>query len=117
METESRITSVIYPAANLQGSISFFAEAFGFHLRFQDEERFALLKSGDVSVALSSGEEDIAETVAISILVTDLAKALDRALSAGAELVSSPKRGPHELRAVVKDVTGNAIILYEKLLT
>ncbi|TFD62173.1 VOC family protein [Cryobacterium suzukii] len=85
-----------------------FAEVFGFHLRFQDGERIALLKNGEVSVALSAGEEDIAVAVAIPIVVIDLAQALDRALSAGAELVSSPKRGPHGLRAVVKDVTGNA---------
>ncbi|MCE2391442.1 MAG: VOC family protein, partial [Proteobacteria bacterium] len=52
-----------------------------------------------------------AET-AVSYKVDDVAAAVERLAAAGAELISGPAEGPHEIRAALRDPAGNVLAIY-----
>ncbi|MER7129548.1 VOC family protein [Streptosporangium saharense] len=112
----SRLGNVLVPVEDMDGAIAFYAGALGLAVRFRDGDRFAALDGGGVTVALVGPAEQVAGGVtAPSYRVEDVALAVRELTGAGAELVHGPEAGPHEVRAVLRDPSGNALVLYAPL--
>jgi catechol 2,3-dioxygenase-like lactoylglutathione lyase family enzyme len=112
METP-RIGNVLYAVDDLDAAVRFYRDGLGLPLKFQDGERFAGLDGGGVTLALVGAAENVTEGApAAAIEVADVARAVERAVAAGASLLRGPEEGPHEIRAVVRDPAGNILVLY-----
>lgn len=115
METP-RIGNVLYAVDDMAAAVAFYRDALGLPLKFQDGSRFAAMNGGGVVLALLGDDEDVtAGAPAAAIKVADVAAAVERATAAGAVLLRAPEQGPHEIRAVVRDPAGNAVVLYSAL--
>ena len=109
----SRIGSVLYHVGDLDAAVAFYRDTLGLPLTFTDPGRYAALDGGGVTFALVTGEEDVTSgEPAVAVKVDDVAAAVARVTAAGATLLRSPETGPHEIRAVVRDPAGNAVVLY-----
>ena len=112
MSLVKKVGMVIHPVEDLDAAAAFYADALGLEEKFRDGDRFAAFDAGGVTVALAAGDEAVAESTAISFKVDDVAAATERLQAAGAKLLRGPEEGPHELRAVLADLSGNAFIVY-----
>ena len=109
----AEIGNVLYPAANLDEAVAFYRDGLGLAVKFQDGDRFAALDGGRVTFALASDAEDVAGGVAaVSFKVEDVAAAVHRLVAVGGTVATPPAQGPHEVRAVVRDPSGHAVIVY-----
>ena len=106
---------VIHPVDDLDAALRFYQDAMGLELRFRDGDRFAALDAGGMTIALAAGEERGAEGVAVSYKVDDVDAAVAALQTAGARVLRSPEDGPHERRAVLRDPSGHALMLYGDL--
>lgn len=112
-DDRAEIGNILYPAANLAAALTFYRDGLGLAVKFQDGDRFAALDGGRVTFALAGEPEDVAGGVAaVSFKVADVGAAVDRLVAAGGTVVRAPEQGPHEVRAVVKDPNGHAVIVY-----
>ncbi|GAA3444990.1 VOC family protein [Planomonospora venezuelensis] len=109
----SKLGNVLVPVDDLEAAIAFYSGALGLAVRFRDGDRFAALDGGGATVALVSAAEQVAgAATAPSYKVGDVALAVRELAGAGAEVVREPETGPHEIRAVLRDPSGNAFVLY-----
>jgi predicted enzyme related to lactoylglutathione lyase len=87
----------------------------GLPVKFQDGSRYAALDGGGVSIGILGPGEDVADgRVAASFRVPDVHAAVEKAVAAGAAVLRAPESGPHEIRAVVTDPWGNAVVFASK---
>jgi predicted enzyme related to lactoylglutathione lyase len=108
-----KLGNVLIPVDDLDKAIDFYSESLGLTVKFRDGDRFAALDGGGVTVALVAGPEQVAGAVtAPSYKVGDLEEAVRDLTAAGAELIAGPAAGPHEDRAVLRDPSGNVLVLY-----
>ena len=108
------VGNVLYPVKDVEAALAFYG-ALGLATKFQDGQRYAALDGGGVTFALASADEDVTEgRVAASVRVADVAEALKGAVAAGARVLREAEEGPHEVRAVVQDPSGNPLVLYAK---
>ncbi|WP_181870990.1 VOC family protein [Sphaerisporangium album] len=111
-----KVGNVLIPVSDLDKAVAFYSETLGLKVKFRDGDRFAALDGGGVTVALAASAEQVAGAVtAPSYKVGDVAEAVEDLTAAGAELVSGPETGPHEVRAVLRDPSGNTLVLYSSL--
>ncbi|MDP9861083.1 MULTISPECIES: VOC family protein [Streptosporangium] len=109
----SKLGNVLIPVDDLDKAIAFYSGTLGLAVRFRDGDRFAALDGGGATVALVAAEERVTgEVTAPSYKVDDLARAVQDLTGAGAEVVRGPETGPHEIRAVLRDPSGNVFVLY-----
>lgn len=109
----SKLGNVLIPVDDLETAIAFYSGTLGLAVRFRDGDRFAALDGGGATVALVAAEERVAgEVTAPSYRVDDVARTAGELAGAGAELVREPEAGPHEIRAVLRDPSGNVFVLY-----
>ncbi|MDP3891068.1 VOC family protein [Nocardioides sp.] len=109
-----RLGHVIVPSADLDELAAFYVDGLGLDLRFRDGERYAAVTDGTVTLGLAAaGEQPVAGQVVVSVEVAGL-DALLAAWAADGFEVGSPVDGPHERRAVVRDPSGNPVVVYEK---
>lgn len=106
-----KLGNVLIPVADLDEAIAF----YGLPVKFRDGDRFAALDGGGVTVALAGPAEHVTASVAPSYRVDDVAVAVREMSARGAEVVRGPEDGPHETRAVLRDPSGNAFVLYSPL--
>jgi predicted enzyme related to lactoylglutathione lyase len=117
METGvSKLGNVLIPVGDLDKAIAFYSGTLGLAVKFRDGDRFAALDGGGATVALVAGAEQVAgEATAPSYKVADTEAAVRELTGAGAEVVRAPETGPHEVRAVLRDPSGNVFVLYSSL--
>ena len=108
----TRIGNVLYGADDLAAAVAFYRDGLGLSVKFQDGERFAALDGGGTTFAIAAPEEQIVTGPAVSFKVDDITATTDRLIAAGAEMVRGPERGPHEIRAVLRDPAGNSFVVY-----
>jgi len=112
-----RFAKVVAPASDLNGLVAFYSRVLGLALKFQDGDRYAEFEKYEVSLSLTASVESVAgDAVALAFAVADLEGCLTLALAAGARVVAVPQQGPHEVRAVIEDPSGNQVIVYQKTL-
>jgi len=112
----ARIGNVLYPVADVAAAAGYYGRAFGFATKFTDGDRYAALDGGSITLALAGPAEDVTGgRAAVSIKVANVRAALKDVVEAGGSVVTPPEAGPHELRAVVLDPWGNALVIYGPL--
>jgi predicted enzyme related to lactoylglutathione lyase len=113
MQPPEKIGNVMVAVPDLDAACAFYGDVMGLTLKFRDGDRFAAFDGGGVTLALVSGEEDVTSgETAPGFKVADVAGAVDELVAAGASVVVATTEGPHEIRAVVRDPAGNALVLY-----
>lgn len=110
-----RLKMLIQPVDDLAGAADFYRSAFGFREKFRDGERFCLLETGALPLALSAGEESLSERPAPVYETDDIQAALTHLTEGGAQVLRPLEAGPHEWRALLADPAGNPFILSAKL--
>ena len=110
MAAESKPHSVIVPVDRMEASVGFFRDVMGLKLKFQDGERYAGFEFGNLTLALTSGSENITDGPALVFRVGDIEATVGEIQRAGGEVVRAIEQGPHEKRAVVRQ-TGNALVV------
>ncbi|MDH2425229.1 VOC family protein [Sphaerisporangium sp. TRM90804] len=111
-----KLGNVLIPVGDMDEAIAFYAETLGLAVKFRDGDRYAALDGGGTTVALVAEAEQVAGAVtAPSYKVGDMTSALADLTAAGAEVVSGPEDGPHEVRTVLRDPSGNVLVLYAPL--
>jgi len=108
----AELRQIIQPVENIAQAVDFYSRAFGLHVRFVDDDRFAALDAGGAVLALAAGEENLAGHSAPAFKVTDLDGFLASFSAAGGTTLRGPEVGPHERRVVVADPWGNRIVVY-----
>lgn len=110
-----RMGNVLYPVADMDAAVAFYRDALGLPVKFRDGDRFAALDAGGVVLALVCGPEAVTGgTPAASFQVGDLDEAVRIATAGGAVVAQPATTGPHEVRIVLTDPSGNLVVLYEK---
>ena len=113
METSAELRQVLHPVSNVAAAVDFYAAAFGFGTKFVDGDRYAALDTGAATLALAGPEEDLTGgDPAAAIKVGNVEEALRSVVTAGGTVVRQPELGPHEVRAVVRDLWGNLVVVY-----
>ncbi|MEZ0076854.1 VOC family protein [Planotetraspora sp. GP83] len=111
-----KVGNVLIPVDDLDKAVAFYSDGLGLPVKFRDGDRFAALDGGGVTVALVGPEEQVSgTTTAPSYKVADVAAAVQDLTETGAVVVREPEAGPHEVRAVLRDPSGNVFILYSSL--
>ncbi len=108
----SKIGMIIHPVDDLDAAARFFSEGLGLEEAFRDGDRFCAFSVGGVMIALAAGEERLANATAVSFKVDDVPATVSRLEAAGATVLRAPEEGPHEIRAVLRDPSGNPVIVY-----
>ncbi|MBO3746652.1 VOC family protein [Streptosporangiaceae bacterium NEAU-GS5] len=109
----TKLGNVMIPVADLDEALAFYSDALGLPVKFRDGDRFAALDGGGTTVALVTSQEQVAgAVVAPSYKVDDVGQAVRDLEKAGAAVVRAPETGPHEIRAVLRDPSGNLFIVY-----
>jgi predicted enzyme related to lactoylglutathione lyase len=114
MGTVRKVGMVIHPVASLDESVAFYRDALGLPLRFRDGDRFCAFDGGGVTIALASGAESPSDVPVVSYQVDDLEGAVAALQSAGGEVLRPVEEGPHERRALLRDPSGNAFVVYAR---
>ena len=108
-----KLGNVLIPVTDLDEAVAFYAGALGLTVRFRDGDRFAALDGGGVTIALAGPAEQVAGGVtAPSYKVGDVDEAVRELTASGATLVAGPRTGGHEISAVLRDPSGNTLVLY-----
>ena len=114
--SDSEVRQILLSTANLDDSIRCYTETLGFALKFRDDDRYAALDCGSVTLALAAAvDHPLPGKVLVGIRTVDV-DALARAVEeGGGEVVEGPYDDLHERRAVVYDMEGNGLVLYRRL--
>ena len=113
-EGPPRLGHVIVPSSDLDELTAFYVDRLGLDRGFRDGERYAAVTDGTVTLGLAAaGEQPVAAQVVVSGEVAGLDAVLAAWAADGLE-VGAPVDGPHERRAVVRDPSGNPVVVYEK---
>ena len=105
---------LMQPVDDLDAALRFYRDGLGLSVKFRDGERFAALDAGGFTLALAAAGERVVDTPALAWRVDDIDAALARLVAAGARIVSPSEKGPHEWRAVLRDVAGHPLVLTAK---
>ncbi|GAB2459116.1 VOC family protein [Jatrophihabitans fulvus] len=113
-DATARIGSVMYPVADVDRAVTLYRAALGLDVAFVDGDRYASLRGdGGSPLALAGPPEQVAGDVAAACFKVDsVAAAVARATDAGATVARAAETGPHETRAVLRDLDGNAFVVY-----
>lgn len=113
--SDLRIHNVLLPATVLGTDLDFYRALLGVEPLFVDGERYAALPPSDgVGVALAAGGEAVADRAALVLRTSDLEAAVSRVVELGGSVLAEAVNGPHEVRAVVADPSGNPLVLSQK---
>ncbi|MFD9947115.1 VOC family protein [Nonomuraea sp. NPDC050547] len=106
-----KLGNVFIPVKDLDEAIAF----YGLPVKFRDGDRFAALDGGGVTLALAAPAEHVTDACAPSYKVDDVRRAVRDLEARGATVLAPPAAGPHEIRAVLRDPSGNVFVLYTSL--
>lgn len=106
---------LLYPVEDIDQALPFFIQGLGMAIKFRDGKRFCALDGDALTIGLAAEEERVVREPAMVYKVDDIAATVERLIASGATLVRPETRGPHELRAVLKDPQGFPFILSAKL--
>lgn len=114
--SQSDVRMIVLSTHDLDSSIDFYAKTLGFSVKFRDDNHFAMLDGGSVSVALATAEDHpFHGRVVVGVRTDDIEAAAKRMRDAGGHIIREPYDDAHEQRAVVVDNEGNGFVLYAPL--
>src|SRR5881296_3209488 len=71
-----RMTMLLQPVDRLDEAVDFYRDRLGFQERFRDGNRFAMLDTGSLPLALVAGDERLVDQPALAFSVNDVDQAL-----------------------------------------
>jgi predicted enzyme related to lactoylglutathione lyase len=110
-----KATMLLYPVDEIDEGLEFFHKRMGLPIKFRDGQRFCALDAGSLTLGLVAHEERIVEQPALVFRVEDIAGCVDRLVAAGATVLQPIIKGPHEMRAVLRDRKGFPLVVTAKL--
>ncbi len=113
-----KLGQVIYPATNMEASLSFYRDVVGLKLKFSDGARWASFDCGSVTFALTA-EDSAASEAAIgsqrggvaAFRVSDIHE-FGKSFAAR-DQEARIVEGAHELLLEVRDPAGNKLVFYQ----
>ena len=109
-----RMTMLLQPVDRLDEAVDFYRDRLGLQERFRDGDRFAMLDTGSLPLALIAGDERLVDQPALTFSVNDVDRALSELTQGGARVLRTPENGPHERRAVLADPSGHPFVISSK---
>jgi lactoylglutathione lyase len=110
------VRMIVLSTDDLDESIRFYSETLGMPLKFRDEDHFAALDGGTVTLALATAvDHPIHGQVVVGIKTADVDAAVRAVEASGGAIVRGPYDDAHERRAVVYDNKGNGLVFYTPL--
>ena len=109
------LRQIVLAVDDVDAAVRHYCGELGLSLQFQDGNRWAALKLGDLTLALAGPGEQPANETALGIKVTDLEAAVGALRSAGGKVLDAPRAGEHERRATCRDRFGTVVALYEPI--
>lgn len=115
-DESARIGNVLCPSPEVGKLVDFYTRGMHLAVKFRDGDRYAALDGGGVTLAVTGPDEDLTGgAVAASFRVADVPAAVARLTECGGTVVHPPSRGPHEMRASLRDPAGNLFVVYGPL--
>jgi predicted enzyme related to lactoylglutathione lyase len=107
------LRTLLMPCADLSRGVDFYNAAFGLPVRFRDGDRYAALVAGDLTLALASpAEHPAGDEVLICFKADDVETTVAGLRAAGARVLDPPRTSDHEVRALLRDPSGVAFVVY-----
>lgn len=110
-----KLHSLLCPVESLAPALAFFTDTLQRPPKLHDGGRYAAFDIDGCTLALAAGDERLGTAAAPVLRVDDIRATLARMSSAGAVVLQSPQRGPHEWRALLQAPGGVPVILSERL--
>lgn len=111
--TSAKIDAIIHPVEDVVLAAAFYEAALGLKRIFVDGARFAAMDAGGLKLGFVGSSEDLTGGMAAACFrVPSVDDTVDVAKRAGGIVVAAPTKGPHEIRATMKDPWGNLFVLY-----
>jgi len=108
-------STVMIGVDDMEASVRFYLDVMGFRLKFRDGDRWAAFDTGTITLALASRDESGDKHSAFNVKVADVTAALARAVRGGAVVVDPRRETDHEVRAAVRDPSGQVIHFYRAI--
>lgn len=104
---------VVLTSDDLERSIQFYVGTLGMKLKFRDGDRYAAIDAGSVTIALAAADDHpIPGEVVIGLKATDVDGLAASIVADGGALITVAHDDLHERRAVLRDSSGNGLVLY-----
>ncbi|MBM3558561.1 MAG: glyoxalase [Alphaproteobacteria bacterium] len=111
----TKLQNAYYLTRDMDRAVAFWRDALGLELRFQDGSKWAQLRLGDSSIALSTPEEGAPEAVgATLVLETDDLVTARRAVEAHGGTVIDERKMGSGVAITFRDPDGNIVQLYQR---
>ncbi|EHR53497.1 VOC family protein [Saccharomonospora amisosensis] len=112
-DSKCDLRSILLPASDLESSLAFYRDGLGLGVRMRDRDDYAELSAGSIKLALAiPADHPVPESALPVFRSEDVSVAVSRLLAAGATVLSGPVEGAHEIRAVLRDPSGNPFVVY-----
>ena len=111
-----KLQNAYYITGDMDRAVAFYRDTLGLALTFQDGDKWAQMKAGDVNFSLSSPDEGAeGATGAVVIFeVDDIAASRDRIAAGGAEIVDQRDMGDHGKALTFRGPDGNLVQLFQR---
>ena len=114
--SDLELRMIMLSTDHLEASIAFYVETLGMKLKFRDGDRFAAIDAGPITLALATADDHpVPGEVALGIKAGDVDETAATILAAGGSMVGAVADGGHERRAIMRDSSGNAVVIYGPL--
>lgn len=112
-DSKCDLRSILLPVSDLEKSLGFYRDGLGLAVRMRDRDLYAELDAGSAKLALATpADHPVPERVLPVFRSEDVSEAVARLLATGATVLSGPIEGMHEIRAVLRDPSGNPFVIY-----
>ena len=111
-----KLQNAYYVTGDMDRAVTFYREALGLGLKFQDGARWAQFDAGGVNFSLSSPEEAAAGARGAVVIfeVDDLDAARARLAEHGADVLDARDMGAHGRSLTFRDPDGNLVQLFQR---
>ena len=107
------IRTILVSVDDLDQAIDFYTNGVGLALKFRDGDHYAALDGGAFTLALATAvDHPVPGEVAIAMKTDDVSVAVLQLLDKGATVLTPAHEDKHEIRAVLRDASGTALIVY-----
>jgi predicted enzyme related to lactoylglutathione lyase len=111
-----KLQNAYYVTSDMDRAVAFYRDVLGLELSFQDGDRWAQLKAGDVNFSLASPEEaaDGATGAVVIFEVDDIDEAEAALTAGGGTVLGARDMGGHGRALTFRDPDGNLVQLFQR---
>lgn len=114
--SDLNVRMVLLSTKDLDQSIAFYIETLGMTLKFRDGDRYAAIDGGSITIALAADiDHPIPGEVVVGIRTGDVDATAAAIAAGGGTILKLAYNDGHERRAIVRDNSGNGLVIYGAL--